>query len=171
MSDTTKKNQQSSILPVSWQLTPFAELTGYQVYNIIQAREQVFVKDQNCSYIDADGIDFEAMHLSAYKDDVGDQQKPQLLAYCRIIPPTTSDDGYPHIGRVLVLADYRGHGLARQLMLRALDYCHSQFPNQPIHISAQTYLIDFYQSLDFVCIGDIYSNDSIEHINMVLAAT
>ena len=154
---------------VLWQLTCFAELSGYQVYNIIQAREQVFVKDQNCSYIDADGIDFEAMHLSAYQDDVDKQKIPQLLAYCRIIPPVTSNDGYPHIGRVLVLGSYRGQGLARQLMVRAINYCHSQFPKQPIHISAQTYLIKFYQSLNFVCEGEVYSDGGIEHIPMILA--
>lgn len=156
---------------LSWQLQPFAQLTGYQLYNIIQAREQVFVRDQNCSYVDADGVDFEAIHLSAYQNLVdGQDHQPQLLAYCRIIPPTATEDGYPHIGRVLVLSDYRGHGLARQLMLRAIEYCHRQFAKQPIHISAQTYLIAFYESLGFICEGEVYSIDSIEHMHMVLAA-
>lgn len=178
---TTSSEQQkpfpSLTMPtVLWQLSAFAELTGYQVYHIIQAREQVFVKDQNCSYVDADGVDFAALHLCAYQQHAANSSSSnanlelQLLAYCRIIPPTVTADGFPHIGRVLVLADYRGHGLARQLMLKAIDYCHNQFCNQPIHISAQTYLIEFYQTLGFVCIGDVYSNDSIEHVNMVLAA-
>ena len=209
MSNTSSEKHNplaSLVLPtVIWQLSAFAKLSGYEIYNIIQAREQVFVKDQNCSYIDADGVDFAALHLCAYKQQTTsslnnslnnslktDSLKTdssttnnsdnislnnskqnldqQLLAYCRIIPPTTTADGYPHIGRVLVLADYRGHGLARQLMLRALKYCHSQFADQPIHISAQTYLIEFYQSLGFVCMGDAYSNDGIEHVNMVLVA-
>ena len=161
----------ASLLPlaaVTWPLSAFAELTGYQLYHIIQAREQVFVKDQNCSYIDADGVDLAALHLSAYLDN--SQTPPSLLAYCRIIPPTISNDSYPHIGRVLVLADYRGHGLARQLMIKAIEYCHQHFANQPIHISAQTYLIDFYQTLGFACTSEFYSNDGIEHINMVLEA-
>lgn len=157
-------------LSLSWKLQSFTQLTGYQIYNIIQAREQVFVKDQNCSYIDADGVDFEAIHLSAYQNGADSQKPPQLLAYCRIIPATATEDGYPHIGRVLVLADYRGHGLARQLMLRAIEYCHSQFAKQPIHISAQTYLRAFYESLGFICMGEAYSIEGIEHVHMVLAA-
>ncbi|TXD97798.1 GNAT family N-acetyltransferase [Psychrobacter frigidicola] len=181
MPSTTTQNKKSvslsaSALPlvsVAWQLTSFAELSPYQIYTIIQAREQVFVKDQHCIYIDADGLDFEAMHLSAYNDDANtntdNNDNPQLLAYCRILVPSTAQ-GYPRIGRVLVLADYRGHGLARELMIQAIEYCHNQFPKQPIHISAQTYLIEFYQSLGFVCEGDVYSEEGIEHMHMVLPA-
>ena len=159
---------------LTWQLTSFHELSGYEVYNIIQAREQVFVKDQHCTYIDADGLDFTAMHLSAYQDDKDHESKdcqgvnPQLVAYCRVLTSTTPQR-YPIIGRVLVVEDYRGHGLARELMIRATDYCHSHFPNQPIHLSAQTYLIAFYQSLGFVCEGAAYDAEGIEHIHMILA--
>lgn len=161
------KNLPSSL---TWQLTSFDELSGYQVYHIIQAREQVFVKDQDWVYVDADGLDIDAMHLSGYQGDNNDElSKPQLVAYCRILTSTTPQR-YPIIGRVLVLADYRGAGLARKLMLRAIEYCQLQFPNQPIHLSAQTYLIQFYQSLGFVCAGDVYSAEGIEHVHMILAA-
>lgn len=173
------KNLPSSL---TWQLTSFDELSGYQVYHIIQAREQVFVKDQHCTYIDADGLDIDAMHLSGYlpdyqdgKDDKANDSKntqsvnPVLVAYCRILTSATPQR-YPIIGRVLVLADYRGAGLARKLMLRAIEYCHLHFPNQPIHLSAQTYLIQFYQSLGFVCAGDVYSAEGIDHVHMILAA-
>jgi ElaA protein len=177
-------NLQAELTAIRWQLISFAELSAYQIYNIIQAREQVFVKDQNCSYIDADGLDFAALHLAAYNDDGSDSYSSsdsdmnnggdnhqQLLAYCRILAPVGTDQSatsYPRIGRVLVLADYRGHGLARQLMLRAIDYCHKQFPKQPIHISAQTYLIEFYQALGFICEGEVYGEDTIAHIHMIL---
>ncbi|WP_182406512.1 GNAT family N-acetyltransferase [Psychrobacter sp. GP33] len=155
---------------LTWQLTSFDELSGYQVYHIIQAREQVFVKDQNCVYIDADGLDIDAMHLSAYQDSNENQStNPQLVAYCRILKSAT-EPRYPIIGRVLVLEDYRDHGLARKLMIRAIDYCHTYFSNQPIHLSAQTYLIEFYQSLGFVCEGAAYDAEGIEHIHMVLTA-
>ncbi|WP_201617879.1 GNAT family N-acetyltransferase [Psychrobacter urativorans] len=178
MSSTTTQNAKKPSSPsVAWQLSTFAELSAYQIYNIIQAREQVFVKDQHCVYIDADGLDFDAIHLSAYNHDINanahDYNKPQLLAYCRILAPITaqshSHTNYPRIGRVLVSADYRGHGLARELMLRAIDYCHIHFPKQPIHISAQTYLIEFYQSLGFICEGGAFDEEGIEHIHMILA--
>ena len=164
---------------LTWQLTTFSELSGYQVYHIIQAREQVFVKDQHCTYIDADGLDIDAMHLSgdfpAYQDDKDNESKdsqnvnPQLVTYCRILTSTTPQR-YPIIGRVLVLVDYRGFGLARELMIRAIEYCHLHFPNQPIHLSAQTYLTQFYESLGFVCEGVAYDAEGIEHVHMILAA-
>ena len=175
-----KNSNNTPFLPSSltWQLASFHELSGYQVYHIIQAREQVFVKDQHCTYIDADGLDIDAIHLSAYlpeyQDDKNNENKdhqdvnPQLVAYCRVLTSTTPQR-YPIIGRVLVVADYRGSGLARELMIRAIDYCYSHFPNQPIHLSAQTYLIEFYQSLGFVCEGAAYDAEGIEHIHMVLA--
>lgn len=191
MPSTTTQNTKPPLASVLWQLTTFAELSAYQIYNIIQAREQVFVKDQNCSYIDADGLDFEAVHLSAYENNADSQSisknhAAQLLAYCRILAPVGSNNNdtkpdvpatiqghsntsYPRIGRVLVLADYRGYGLARRLMIQAIEYCHASFPNQPIHISAQTYLIEFYQSLGFVCDGEAFNEEGIEHIHMVLA--
>lgn len=42
-------------------------------------------------------------------------------------------------------------------------------PKQPIHISAQTYLIEFYQSLGFICEGEVYGADTIAHIDMILS--
>lgn len=163
-------NSPSMTPSLTWQLTHFSELSGYQVYSIIQAREQVFVKDQNWVYVDADGLDIDAMHLSGYQHDRDNQStNPQLIAYCRILTSTTKPS-YPIIGRVLVVTDYRGHGLARKLMQRAIDYCHLNFPSQPIHLSAQIYLIGFYESLGFVCEGEVYSIEGIEHVHMISAA-
>lgn len=161
---------QTAPLSLTWQWAGFFELSGYQLYHIIQAREQVFVKDQKAVYVDADGIDIDAMHLAAYQDDnSGSTTKPLLVAYCRLLTSTT-EPRHPIIGRVLVVADYRGHGLARELMLNAIEYCQSHFPDQPIHLSAQTYLIRFYESLGFVCEGATYHANGIEHIHMILAA-
>lgn len=167
---TNNSNSQPVTPSLTWQLTHFSELSGYQVYSIIQAREQVFVKDQNWVYVDADGLDIDAMHLSGYREDKDNQStNPQLVAYCRILMSTT-EPRYPIIGRVLVVPDYRNHGLARKMMQHAMDYCHLHFPNQPIHLSAQSYLIHFYQSLGFICEGEIYTIEGIEHVHMILAA-
>lgn len=147
----------------------FDELTTVDVYHILKARSQVFVVEQNCPYQDMDEVDFDCLHLVAHQDEA-------LIGYCRIIPPVfnsrksvvTPSGPIPSIGRVLVLAAHRGDGVARQMMLEAIKYCRKKYGKKPIIISAQTYLINFYQSLGFIPEGEPYFEDGIEHVIMVL---
>lgn len=149
----------------------FDELTSTDLYHILRARSQVFVVEQRCSYQDIDGADFDCLHLVAFSNET-------LMGYCRIIPPdhhqtgqSASDDyrQMPAIGRVLVLPEYRGQGLARQVMIEAMAYCKKHYRKKPIVIAAQTYLLDFYASLGFVPQGGPYFEDGLEHITMVAA--
>lgn len=147
----------------------FDELTSVDLYHILKARSQVFVVEQNCAYQDMDEVDFDCLHLIAHKDEA-------LVGYCRIIGPKfnpkksldNSAHSMPAIGRVLVLNDHRGNGLARQIMTHAIKYCRKKYGKKPIIISAQTYLLNFYESLGFVPEGSVYLEDNIEHITMVL---
>ena len=158
----------------------FDELTSVDLYHSLKARSQVFVVEQNCVYQDMDEVDFDCLHLIAH-------QNQALAGYCRIIPPEfnklksnlssstdapvikTSNSAMPAIGRVLVLAEHRGDGLARQIMTQAIAYCRKKYGKKtPIIISAQTYLLGFYESLGFVPEGDRYLEENIEHVKMVL---
>ena len=147
----------------------FDELTSIDIYHILKARSQVFVVEQNCPYQDMDEVDFDCLHLVAHQNEA-------LIGYCRIIPPTfnskkssvTPSGPIPSIGRVLVLAEHRGDGVARQMMLEAIKYCRKKYGKKPIIISAQTYLLNFYQSLGFIPEGEHYLEDGIEHVIMVL---
>lgn len=158
----------------------FDELTSVDIYHILKARAQVFVVEQNCAYQDMDEVDFDCLHLVAHQNEA-------LVGYCRIIPPefnrlcpnlTHNDpainavvntaETIPAIGRVLVLSQYRRNGLARQIMLQAIAYCRKKYgKKRPIILSAQTYLIQFYESLGFVPEGEVYLEDGIEHVKMV----
>ena len=147
----------------------FDELTTVDLYHILKARSQVFVVEQNCPYQDMDEVDFDCLHLVAH-------QNQALIGYCRIIPPqfnnkksSVNPSGpIPAIGRVLVLAEHRGNGVARQVMTHAIKYCRKKYGKKTIIISAQTYLLNFYESLGFVPEGDHYLEDGIEHVTMVL---
>ncbi|MGP9689843.1 GNAT family N-acetyltransferase [Psychrobacter sp. AOP22-C1-C5] len=156
----------------------FDELTSVDLYHILKARSQVFVVEQNCAYQDMDEVDFDCLHLIAH-------QNQALVGYCRIIPPEfnklksnlsvdapgikSSNTSMPAIGRVLVLAEHRGDGLARQIMTQAIAHCRKKYgKKRPIIISAQTYLLGFYESLGFVPEGDRYLEENIEHVKMVL---
>ncbi|MEZ2692552.1 MULTISPECIES: GNAT family N-acetyltransferase [Psychrobacter] len=147
----------------------FDELTTVDVYHILKARSQVFVVEQNCPYQDMDEVDFDCLHLVAHQNEA-------LIGYCRIIPPSFNhkrssvnpSGPIPAIGRVLVLAEHRGYGVARQMMLEAIKYCRKKYGKKTIIISAQTYLLNFYESLGFIVEGERYLEDGIEHVTMVL---
>ncbi|MBH0095467.1 GNAT family N-acetyltransferase [Psychrobacter sp. NZS113] len=162
----------------TFSIKTFDELTSVDLYHILKARSQVFVVEQNCAYQDMDELDFDCLHLIAHQNEA-------LVAYCRIIPPefnklrsnlsssdaTTkvSDASMSSIGRVLVLAAHRGEGLARDMMNHAIAHCRKKYgKKRPIIISAQAYLISFYESLGFVPEGEHYLEDNIEHVKMVL---
>ena len=149
----------------------FDELTSVDLYHILKARSQVFVVEQNCAYQDMDEVDFDCLHLIAHQNEA-------LVGYCRIIPPefnklasnlTVADPAMPAIGRVLVLSAHRGDGIARQIMTQAIAHCRKKYgKKRPIIISAQVYLLSFYESLGFVPEGDHYLEENIEHVKMVL---
>lgn len=51
----------------------------------------------------------------------------------------------------------------------AIKFSEANYPNKPIYAQAQAYLQDFYQSFGFQPISDIYLEDNIPHLDMVLS--
>lgn len=144
---------------MNWQLKAFAELTTQQLYQLLQQREQVFVVEQNCPYLDADGADTQALHLWAATSN------EPVAAYARIFLATDGNH-YSRIGRVLTAQSVRRLGLGRELMQRALQVCADFSPTAPVRLGAQVYLRDFYESFGFAAISAEYLEDGIPHIDM-----
>lgn len=138
----------------------FSELTPQQIYDMLQLRSEVFVVEQDCVYQDIDGNDDKAYHLMFYEKDL-------LIAYTRILPPGAYFDELS-IGRVVVKQSYRRQQLGVKLMKDSIDYALELHPNAVIKISAQQYLINFYESLGFIIFGEGYLEDGIPHIGMKL---
>lgn len=142
----------------------FDELSSHQLYELMALRQAVFVVEQNCPYLDADGKDLEAYHVLAY-DDHG-----SLVAYTRLMPPGLSYAGYASIGRVANAASVRGTGIGRKLLQESLQEIERLFGAVPVKISAQTYLLRFYESFGFEAVGATYLEDDIPHIAMIRKA-
>lgn len=140
-----------------WKTKTFQNLTAFELWKIYQLRVAVFVVEQNCAYQEVDEKDLKALHLFA-------KNSQKLTAYCRIIP---EQDGV-HIGRVLVTKEARGTGLAKKLMTQALTVCQQKWQSEKIYVQAQAYLQDFYQSVGFKPISEVYLEDGIPHLDMVL---
>ncbi|MCE4955972.1 GNAT family N-acetyltransferase [Macrococcoides caseolyticum] len=142
-----------------WQYKILDELKPREIYNIFKLRVDTFVVEQQCYYEEIDAIDLTCMHL--YKEE-----NDQIIAYARIY----TEIDYVKIGRVIVREDYRGKGLARELMQQALHYIDMHYHDLPIHLQGQAHLEDFYRQFNFETKSVVYFVDMIPHIDMVRRA-
>ncbi len=143
----------------------FAALTAHELYAMLMLRSRVFVVEQQCIYLDPDGIDTEAHHLLGWRDE----SRAELISGVRILAPGAV---YPEasIGRVVMAPEHRGSGAGRALMERALVECARLHPGSAIRIGAQRYLERFYSSLGFTTVSEPYDEDGIEHVTMLRPA-
>lgn len=139
----------------------FSELSGKAVYQILQLRNEVFVVEQNCVFQDADNKDLKAYHLCIYDED-------ELVAYARLLDQHISYNEIS-IGRVVTAPSVRRKQYGKTLMQEAIRHCYMLFGKQSIKIGAQLYLKSFYESFGFVQCSDVYDEDGIDHIQMLLA--
>ncbi len=137
----------------------FQELTVNQLYDILQLRSEVFVVEQDCVYQDLDGKDHNALHVIGIKDGA-------VVAYTRIFKSGDYFD-QASIGRVVVKSSERKFGYGVDIMKASIEAVETYFKETTIHISAQCYLLKFYNSLGFESVGGEYLEDGIPHVGMV----
>ncbi|WP_421805021.1 GNAT family N-acetyltransferase [Flagellimonas sp.] len=137
----------------------FDELTIHELYQILRLRSEVFVVEQDCVYQDVDNKDQKALHVIGLKED-------EVVAYTRVFKPGDYFDNLS-IGRVVVRQDQRKYGLGKQIMMATMAAIDQRFPNKPIEISAQSYLLKFYKDLGFSAFGEEYLEDGIPHRRML----
>ena len=133
------------------------ELTPQELVTIFQARTAVFVVEQECPYQEVDEADRHALHVCL-------EENGELQAYARIL----EEDEAIHFGRVLVVKKYRGQQLGRKIVATTLSEIEKRYPDRPVIISAQAHLVDFYRSFGFEQISEVYLEDEIPHIEMLL---
>lgn len=133
------------------------ELTSQELLTILQIRTAVFVVEQNCPYQEVDEADRQALHVCLEEDG-------KIKAYARIL----AIDDPIHFGRVLVVKEYRGQQLGRKIVEKTLKEIEKRYPNRVVVISAQAHLAKFYGSFGFKPNSEIYLEDDIPHIEMLL---
>lgn len=140
----------------------FDELNTTELYEILKLREEVFIVEQNCVYQDIDDYDQKAYHLMGLVND-------QIQAYVRIFSPGIKYNDCS-IGRVVVRKNQRLNFYGKYIMQHAIKFINEKFHGISITISAQLYLKKFYEELGFKAINDVYDEDGIPHIRMILDA-
>jgi ElaA protein len=146
---------------MNWLLKKFQDLLPHELYAIMQLRNEVFVVEQNCVYQDADNKDQQSYHFMGWTDN------NKLVAYTRILPPGVAYTE-ASVGRVVTSPSARGSGIGRVLMEKSIEQVYKLFGNNPLKIGAQLYLLKFYSSFGFQQTSDIYLEDNIEHVEMLL---
>ena len=119
-------------------------------------RTLVFVDEQNVSVADEmDGLDDRCTHFLLHREgrDLG-------TARLRIVAP------YGKAERVCVIAEERGKGLARDLML-ALEKEATQQGLSEIRLGSQLTALPFYQRLGYSAYGELFDDAGIDHRMMM----
>ena len=134
----------------------FEELTTDELYEILRARSQVFMLEQNIHCQDMDGVDQKSRHFFFEEDG-------KILGYLRAF---YTDDTTMRIGRVLTTR--RGVGLGADLMRRAIADIKENMTCKTIHIDAQKHAVGFYEKLGFKPVSGEFLEEGIVHIAMQL---
>lgn len=131
----------------------FNELTAREVYEIVRARQEVFLMEQRIVCRDFDGVDYDALHCFIERDG-------RVCAYLRAYK---SDEGVK-IGRVLTIP--HGIGLGKRLMEAAMPKIKEAFGADEIILHSQIQAEGFYEKLGFRRVGEVFLEEGIEHVTM-----
>ena len=132
----------------------YNELTKDELYEILRARSEIFVVEQECAYQDLDGRDKDSLHLFYCDGGI----KAYMRAFYR-------EDGAVQIGRVLTIK--HGEGFGGRLLKEGIAAVEKKMNPDRIIVEAQTYAAGFYEREGFkICSGE-FLEDGIPHVKMI----
>ena len=122
---------------------------------LARVRHQVFVVEQNVPMEqEIDGLDPDSTHV-VVRDPTG-----SAIATARLLA-----DG--HIGRVAVLAPWRGQGLGQAMVRSLIEYARER-GDACVLLNAQASALGFYRRLGFKAQGEMFMDAGIPHQCMCL---
>ena len=133
----------------------FDELTTRELYEILKVRTKIFIVEQNCPYLEQDGMDYDSLHVF-YEED------GQVLAYLRAF---RKDEETVQMGRVLSAEHGKGYG--GKILVEGLNQIREKMNPKRIYIEAQCYATRFYEREGFRICSEEFLEDGIPHIQMI----
>ena len=131
----------------------FEDLTVSELYEIVRARQEIFLMEQRIVCRDFDGVDYDALHCFLWEND-------KVVAYMRAF----MEGGERHLGRFLTIR--HGEGLGRRLMESALPVIREHFGCEEVSFHAQKHAEGFYLKLGFKTVSDVFMEEGIPHVLM-----
>lgn len=144
---------------VEWKIKDFKYLSVEELYGILKLRNEVFVVEEEYIYNDLDEKDINAFHLYCVDNN-------KVIVALRILKKESEEKGI-YIGRIVVDKSYRGLGLGKQSIKKAMKFIEYRYGREAIKVSTQLQTKDFYRSLGFKEISDSYLEQDIPHIKMI----
>lgn len=136
----------------------FNDLTTTELYEILVARADIFITEQNIHYNDLDRIDYNSYHFF-YLDD------EKVNAYLRAFYEN-DDKKRLRIGRVLTRN--HGNGLGRKLLTDSIKFIKENLECKTICMDAQKHAIGFYEKFGFKVTSEEFLEEGIPHVKMEL---
>ena len=133
--------------------SPTAALPLETFYAILRLRQEVFVIEQDCAYLDADGRDLEPGCIQLWVEEGG-----AVVATARLL---SEPDGH-RIGRVCTTPGARSRGLGAKVLEAAI----ALVGDGPVTIDAQSQLTGWYGGFGFTTTGREFVEDGIHHTEM-----
>lgn len=137
----------------------FTELTTSELYEILKARTEVFLLEQNIICQDMDDVDYNSLHCFF-------TEERKVIAYLRAY---YVGDGVVKVGRVLTLTHGAGNG--KELMFKSIEAIKAKMPCKKITVNAQKHAIGFYEKFGFRVTSDEFLEEGVVHIAMELNLT
>ncbi len=136
----------------------FDEMTLVQLYEILRARSQIFMLEQDILCQDMDRVDYDSYHLFLENDG-------EVVAYLRAFYPE-NEPNTVCIGRVLSLQHRQG--LGTKLMRQSLDFIKQNMTCSLVRLHSQQHAMGFYEKFGFVPTSEPFLEEGIPHVEMAL---
>jgi predicted GNAT family N-acyltransferase len=124
-------------------------------------RHEVFILEQGVPVeLELDECDPKAVHALAFNDQ-------HCIGTGRLVFFKDGQNKQAQIGRMAVLAKFRGQGIGRLILQKLVESAKFQ-GSKEILLRSQVNAIPFYEKLVFKDYGDVYDEAGIAHRNMIL---
>lgn len=137
----------------------FKELTTVELYEILKARAEIFIMEQQINYQDMDDIDYHSVHCFF-------QEGNKVIAYLRAFY-IDDEKKIVKVGRVLTLK--HGNGIGRKLLEDSIPAIRDKMKCKKICMHAQKHAIGFYEKFGFAVTSDEFLEEEVIHVSMELS--